>query len=284
MKKYIQYQKPMAVVLTALILPCLMAINNFGWRALAVVALCNACTFIGEYLFVRKQGKPVTMAAFVTGTLLALVMPPNIPFWMAAFGSFFAIIFGKMVFGGFGKNIFNPAMVGRCFLYIAFPSAMASTWFSPIQGEAGGFTRWQAQKETEPVVEVTVDPEAKIDGVTGATTLAAVKKINQASVKANKVLAQTGEDTPEVANEKRQAEKTLSGAEKAISELDYTRMFIGREAGSMGETSVLAILVGLAYMLYKKAAKWQLVVGPAIGMIACTALLKYFGIIAIPLG
>lgn len=67
----------------------------------------------------------------------------TIPFWMAGVGAVFAIVFGKMVFGGFGMNVFNPAIVGRTFIYISFPNAMTVQWLKPFSSWPGGFTSWQ---------------------------------------------------------------------------------------------------------------------------------------------
>ncbi|WP_273228904.1 RnfABCDGE type electron transport complex subunit D, partial [Kosmotoga pacifica] len=70
-----------------------------------------------EYVFERKKKKkPISEAAIVTGMLFALILPSTIPFWIVIFGSAFGIIFAKEAFGGFGRNVFNPAMVGRTFL------------------------------------------------------------------------------------------------------------------------------------------------------------------------
>ncbi len=143
MDKIILKQKMMNKVLYALVPIILLSVFLFGWRVLAVVLFSNIFTFLTEYIFVRKKksGK-VTTAAFVTGTLLALSLPPTIPFWMVAIGSVVAISFGKMVFGGFGMNVFNPAIVGRTFIYISFPNAMTMNWLNPFTNLPGGFTNW----------------------------------------------------------------------------------------------------------------------------------------------
>ncbi|RLC57511.1 MAG: NADH:ubiquinone oxidoreductase, Na translocating, B subunit [Candidatus Cloacimonadota bacterium] len=136
-------QKMMNKVLYALIPIILFAIFLYGWRILLVILISNIFAFLTEYLFIRKKkfGK-VSMAAFVTGTLLALTLPPTIPFWIAAVGSIVAISFGKMVFGGFGMNVFNPAIVGRTFIYISFPNAMTMQWLRPFTKFPAGFTVW----------------------------------------------------------------------------------------------------------------------------------------------
>lgn len=143
MKKILLRQKMMDRVLFALIPIILFSIFLFGWRILAVIVVSNIFAFFTEYLFVRKKkfGK-VTSAVFVTGSLLALTLPPTIPFWIAAVGSIVAVSFGKMVYGGFGMNIFNPAIVGRTFIYISFPNAMTISWMKPFTELPGGFLNW----------------------------------------------------------------------------------------------------------------------------------------------
>lgn len=147
-------QKMMNKVLYALIPIILFAIFLYGWRILMVILISNIFAFLTEYLFIRKKkfGK-VSMAAFVTGTLLALTLPPTIPFWMAAVGSIVAISFGKMVFGGFGMNVFNPAIVGRTFIYISFPNAMTMQWLQPLTKFPAGFTVWH-----DPSLVTTATP------------------------------------------------------------------------------------------------------------------------------
>lgn len=136
-------QKVMNRVLYSLLPLVIYAVFRFGWRALAVIAVTNLSAVITEYLFVKnsKPGK-ISMAVFVTGTLLALTLPPIIPFWMAALGGIVAISLGKMVFGGFGMNPFNPALVGRIFLFVSFPREMSTEWLLPFSDLPGGFTRW----------------------------------------------------------------------------------------------------------------------------------------------
>jgi len=148
MLKNILKQAIMNRVLYALLPVLLFSIYLFGWRVLFVVLVSNLMAYLTEYLFVRnkKNGK-VSMAVFVTGTLLAMTLPPTIPFWIAAVGAIIAILFGKMVFGGFGLNVFNPAIVGRTFIYISFPQQMTVTWLNSytVNDFPGGLIRWTAE-------------------------------------------------------------------------------------------------------------------------------------------
>ena len=108
--KAFMMQKPMLRVCYALIPLVLASIYFFGWRCLAVTAVVFIFGIATEALFTYKNGKPVTSAVFVTCLIYSLSLPPGIPFWMAAVGIVFGVAIGKMVFGGFGRNIFNPAM------------------------------------------------------------------------------------------------------------------------------------------------------------------------------
>ncbi|MCB5234065.1 MAG: RnfABCDGE type electron transport complex subunit D [Candidatus Cloacimonetes bacterium] len=147
MIKRILKQQMMNRVLYSLIPVILFAIYLFGWRVFASVIVANLAAFLTEYLFVmkKKPGK-VSMAVFVTGTLIALSLPPTIPLWISAVGAIVATTFGKMVFGGFGMNIFNPAILGRTFVYISFPNQMTISWVKPylLSDFPGGFVRWAA--------------------------------------------------------------------------------------------------------------------------------------------
>jgi Na+-transporting NADH:ubiquinone oxidoreductase subunit B len=137
-------------VLYALAPLLLFSVYLFGWRVLAVVLVANIFAYLTEYLFIyKKKGGKVTMAAFVTATLVAMTLPPTIPLWISAVAAVISIAFGKMVFGGFGSNIFNPAILGRTFVYISFPNQMTISWIKPFTGFPGGFTSWSGSKAME---------------------------------------------------------------------------------------------------------------------------------------
>ena len=147
MFKRILKQQMMNRVLYSLIPVIIFAVYLFGWRVFASVVVANIAAYLTEYLFVmKKQSGKVSMAVFVTGTLIALSLPPTIPLWISAVGAIVSIAFGKMVFGGFGMNIFNPAILGRTFVYISFPNQMTISWVKPylLRDFPGGFVRWAA--------------------------------------------------------------------------------------------------------------------------------------------
>ena len=152
----------------------------------------------------------------VTSMLYTLILPASTPLWQVALGIIFGVVIGKEVFGGTGKNFLNPALVGRAFLYFAYPAQMS------------GDTVW-----------------TPVDGFSGATAL---------SVSASDGFAAL--------------------PERGITWMDA---FIGTIQGCLGETSTIACLIGLAFLLVTKIANWRLVAGCLLGMIAFSTLLNLIG-------
>jgi Na+-transporting NADH:ubiquinone oxidoreductase subunit B len=192
----------MRTMLVALI-PCAAAgLFLFGQRSLVLVLFSCLVAYITEAIFENYRHAAPTDSVLVTGALLGLSLPPYTPFWIAAVGVIFGVVFGKQVFGGFGRNIFNPAIVGRCFLYVSFPVHMTTQWMNP-----GGLPFGR------------LDSYSALDAMTSATPLIAFKQTGAAP--------------------------------------DLWALLVGNVAGSIGETSAIAILIGGAYILYKKVADWR---------------------------
>ncbi len=216
--------QPMMVHVCYGLAPCLAAsVFFFGVRSLVLLLMVTAAAVIAEGLFTLKQGKPITSAVLVTSLIYTLSLPPTIPFWMALVGILFAVVFGKMVFGGFGFNAFNPAMAGRCFIYIAFPTAMTNKWVEPFSQFPGGFLHWTPS----------------VDAVSRATPL--------------QVLAEGGNVSTE-------------------------GLFWGTVSGSLGETAAWLILIGGAYIIFKKSAPWRLAVSCLLGAAIVSILLWWAGV------
>jgi len=135
-------QPPMRRVLLALLPILVFSIYLFGWRSLSLLAVVVVFGYATEYFFERTRKAKPSDSFLVTCTLFALTLPPTIPYWTAAVGIIFGLAFGKQVFGGFGRNVFNPALVGRCFIYVSFPQAMTVSWVQPFSGFPGGFAKW----------------------------------------------------------------------------------------------------------------------------------------------
>ncbi len=175
----------MLYVIIALLPTSLFGIYNFGIKALILILVTIASCVASEWIFnkiVHKKDTVTDLSAVVTGLLLALNLPVNLPWWEAVIGGVFAIIVVKCLFGGLGQNFMNPALGARCFLLIAFAADM--TKFGVTKGG----------------VEV----------YSSVTPLAAMRN---------------GE---------------------VVNTMD---MLIGRTAGTIGETSAIAILIGAIFLI-----------------------------------
>jgi len=150
-RKVIQKQKPMRTVLKALIPIIAASIYFFGWRSLVLLFIVTFFGFLTEYVFSLFYKKPVTESVFVTCALFTLTLPPTLPYWMAALGIIFGLVFGKLAFGGFGRNVFNPALVGRIFLYINFGNFMTGRgiWLTPDGSFPAGLARFTLDTVSE---------------------------------------------------------------------------------------------------------------------------------------
>ncbi|NDW47180.1 NADH:ubiquinone reductase (Na(+)-transporting) subunit B [Ruegeria sp. PrR005] len=171
---------------------------------------------IWEVIFATVRGHEVNEGFLVTSMLYTLILPASTPLWQVALGISFGVVIGKEVFGGTGKNFLNPALVGRAFLYFAYPAYMS------------GDSVW-----------------TPVDGFSGATALA--------------VSASDGYQ------------------QLAANGITWMDAFYGTIQGSFGETSTLAAMLGLAFLLMTKIANWRLVVGCLAGMIGFSLLLNVIG-------
>ena len=114
-------------VVIALIPSLIVGIIVLGIRALLVTLVSMAAAVVAEYLWslvLKRRNTIIDGSALVTGMLFALTLPSTIPYWIAAVGSAFAIIVAKLMCGGLGQNIFNPALTSRAFMLLLFPAAM----------------------------------------------------------------------------------------------------------------------------------------------------------------
>lgn len=157
----------------------------FGFGALLVLLTCIIGAMLTEWVFSPLENKSESLwdaSAFLTGLLLGLTLPPGLPLWMAFLGGVVAIGFGKIIWGGLGNNLFNPALVGRAFLLATFPIAM-TTWNS-ITGTDGFFTI-HATNLALPLMHV--EPDA----MTSATPLGLFKFQQEVTPIANLLLGNT---------------------------------------------------------------------------------------------
>ncbi|MDR0364124.1 MAG: RnfABCDGE type electron transport complex subunit D [Bacteroidales bacterium] len=222
-------QKIMWGVVVAMIPLAVASVLFFGWNAVRVMIISVAACAILEWLiqkFIMKT--PATVgdgSAVITGLLLAFNVPSNLDWWIIVIGAIIAIGVAKMSFGGLGKNPFNPALVGRVFLLISFPQQM-TTW-----PKAKELIEQVPQAITAATSGATQAIEVVADATTGATPMGIIKG----------GLA-TGQDVSDV-----------------VAQLpDYVGSLIGQHGGSLGEISVIAILLGGIFMLFRKIITWHI--------------------------
>ena len=197
-------QNLMFDVAIAMIPASVYGVWQFGMHALLVLIATVVSCVLSEYVYEKLMKKPITVSdgsAVVTGMILALNMPPEIPLWIPFLGGIFAIIVVKQLYGGLGQNFMNPALAARCFLLISF---------------AGFMNNFSSAK-------------LGFDSLSGATPLAAMR---------------------------------------AGSDVDLMSLIVGRVPGTIGEVSVIALLIGAVYMIARK------VISPRIPLI-------YIGTVAV---
>ena len=152
----------MSMVIVALA-PCLAAaVYFFGLRVLAVIVVSYAAGGVVEVLFAAVRKEEINEGFLVTGLLFPLILPPGLPLWMVAVGVAFGVLVGKEVFGGTGRNPFNPALVGRCFLAIAYPLEMSNTWIAPGGGLTGRLAQYVGASASDAVSSATPLTSASI--------------------------------------------------------------------------------------------------------------------------
>jgi H+/Na+-translocating ferredoxin:NAD+ oxidoreductase subunit D len=203
----------------------LAAIYFFRGQAALVLIACVASALITEWLFNVVRKKPVTIgdgSAIITAVILGLSLPPTMPTWAAAIGTITAISVGKMLFGGLGSNIFNPAMMGRAFLMACF-GTMMTTWTLPVQDQLA-------------MLQMRCCAGQKVMAVTEATPLAMAKQPIKDAANDNKIK----KATPTPVNQKLKA------------------MLLGKTSGSLGETSALCWLIGGMFLLFRRTITWHI--------------------------
>lgn len=216
----------MGHTLAALLPATLFGLYQFGWPAVFLLGVTLLAALASEALSLRLSGLPVWPylsdgSALLTGWLLALSLPPWAPWWIGVLGAAFAIVVGKQIFGGLGQNVFNPAMLARVALLVSFPVQM-TTWPPPHAAMPGSAEGWLGG------LAVT-GGGVSLDGVSEATPLGAVQEaVGQ------------GEGLPAAMPE---GHSLLGG-------------LLGNMPGSLGETSALLLLLGGAWLLFRRIIPW----------------------------
>jgi RnfABCDGE-type electron transport complex D subunit len=129
---HIEIKRYMTTVIIALLPATVAAVVFYGTHVLAMIVVSYLAGAVVEVAFALIRKKEIEEGFLVTGLIFPLVLPPTSPLWVVAVGMVFGVFFGKEIFGGTGRNIFNPALVGRLFVTIAFPGMMSSMWQVPF--------------------------------------------------------------------------------------------------------------------------------------------------------
>lgn len=227
-------QLTMYSVIVALIPAAMVSVYLYGWLAVFLLSLCIGACLLTEYVSLRLMGKHTERvwdgSAALTGLLLALTLPAAIPAWMALFASIFAIVLGKQLYGGLGYNPFNPALAARVVLLISFPLQM-TTWLIPMHAGA----TLEMYDFLTSLKFFFLGPDAikqTWDAVTMASPLGYVKTELTQGVTVGEALVNYNYST--------------------------LHAFIGREAGSLGEGSALALLMGGIWLMARHTISWHI--------------------------
>jgi len=186
------------------------------WKVLPIIVVTYATGLGIEFAVAQIRGHEVNEGFLVTGMLIPLILPPDIPLWMVATATAFAVIIGKEVFGGTGMNVWNPALIARAFLFFAYP------------GQMSGDKVWISDK---------------VDAFSGATPLARIS----------------------------------TGEMSAATPEEMTEMFIGLIPGSIGETSIIAILLGACILLFTRIASFRIMFSVVLGGLTMGWILNLVG-------
>jgi Na+-translocating ferredoxin:NAD+ oxidoreductase RnfD subunit len=207
-------------VMIALVPAMAAAVWYFRLQAVWVTATCIISCVVSEWVCTRIRKKPTTvgdLSAVLTGVILAFSLPPSIPLWVAVLGSAFAIIITKMLFGGLGCNVFNPAMASRAFLAASFGMLM-TTWTVPATLGPVVYKGQESKVLARIHAQNIYDGSAEQVALTQATPLGLSKE----AIKGKR--------------------------DVAIANHQLTGLFWGQVGGCLGETSSLALLIGGVYL------------------------------------
>ncbi len=206
-------------------------LNKFWYGFLRVLPLYLVSYIVGlgiEFASAQIRGHEVNEGYLVSGMLIPLIVPVDVPLWILTIAVVFAVVIGKEVFGGTGMNIWNPALLTRAFLFFSYPSKMS------------GDTIW--------VGGLTKNADKVVDGFSGATPMVHASE----------------------------------GIDALAANTSFWDLFAGFVPGSVGETSVIAILLGAALLIWTGVASWKVMLSAVIGALSIGLLANVFATDATP--
>ncbi|MDG1238232.1 MAG: NADH:ubiquinone reductase (Na(+)-transporting) subunit B [Flavobacteriales bacterium] len=264
----IDLKRTMMLVIIALI-PCLLfGIYNTGYQhfrvldqlgdvsfweiilkgalvVLPLVVVSYGAGLLVEFIFAIRNGHTVQEGFLVSGMLIPLCMPADVPLWMVAVATMFAVVIGKEVFGGTGMNILNVALTARAFLFFAHPTKMSGNevWVT-------GFSDLKGEKYASLIN--SSNPQGIVDGSSGATALGDLASFMQ--------------DSP-----------VLENTQAFQAKYSLMDSFLGFIPGSVGETSALMCLIGAGILLWTGIASWRVISSFFIGGFIMASILNFVG-------
>ena len=264
----IDLKRTMMLVIIALI-PCLLfGIYNTGYQhfrvldqlgdvsfweiilkgalvVLPLVVVSYGAGLLVEFIFAIINGHTVQEGFLVSGMLIPLCMPADVPLWMVAVATMFAVVIGKEVFGGTGMNILNVALTARAFLFFAHPTKMSGNevWVT-------GFSDLKGEKYASLIN--SSNPQGIVDGSSGDTALGDLASFMQ--------------DSP-----------VLENTQAFQAKYSLMDSFLGFIPGSVGETSALMCLIGAGILLWTGIASWRVISSFFIGGFVMASILNFVG-------
>lgn len=258
----IDLKRYMSFVILALLPAVLASVYFYGFRVIAIIMVSYMAGGVIEVAFAIIRKHDIHEGFLVTGLIFPLVLPPTVPLWVVAVGVMFGTMFGKEMFGGTGRNIFNPALVGRLFITIAFPAIMTMNWQEPFDYRL----------------------DTNTDAITVATPLGNYKKIARAS-EVNPAVVESGVEQVLFTSASAVKKCTLNpesefdgvkvyclgdsaykkaGKHKRIEQGNLTLLtsfkdlLVGKEPGSIGETCRIVIILGGILLMFAKVSNWRI--------------------------
>ncbi len=208
-----------------------------------------------EFFYAARKGHSVEEGFLVSGALIPLIMPPDIPLWILGISVAFAVIIGKEAFGGTGMNIWNIALLSRVFIFFAYPTTISGddVWVAGFSSTTPGSVveyGWFVTSVLNPILatigSATFNVQSAIvDGYTGATPLS---------------LASQG------------------GWENVTATYSSSAMLWGAIPGSVGETSKVLVVLGIIFLIVTKIADWRIIVSFLVGAAVTGMLMNLWGV------
>ncbi|MFW6256339.1 MAG: RnfABCDGE type electron transport complex subunit D [Candidatus Sumerlaeota bacterium] len=256
MKRY------MITVILALVPAILCSFLFFGPYVLSMILVSYICGGLVEVIFAIVRKHEINEGFLVSGMLLPLILPVSTPLWVVGIGMAFGVLFGKEVFGGTGHNPLNPALVGRCFIFLAWPKHVSpAAWVEPFAwAQEVNWTTW-----LHPYAYIDPMGWLKLEQVSLSYIFENFFEwiiqpykwmIGEGRVVSEAALNAVTEATPY---------SVSPSGDSLQNQVGFWPLMIGNVSGSVGETSKIAILLGGFYLMFTRVSNWRNTVSLVVG-------------------